>query len=170
VKYASKSAFVERMEAEHERFLALAASIPRARYDEPGVWGEGWTIKDLFAHLTEWEQMFLGWHREGLAGTKPDMPAPGYKWNETAKLNHEIWAKHKDVSYRTVRTRFDRSYAQMRELVDGLTEPELLEPGRFAWTGKHPLTTYLGANTASHYSAASKILKRWIREQGLTRR
>jgi hypothetical protein len=35
---------------------------------------------------------------------------------------------------------------------------------RFAWTGKNPLTTYLGANTCSHYRTATKILKRWLRE------
>jgi len=167
MKYASKPAFVERMEGEHERFLELAASIPRARYDETGVWGEGWTVKDLFAHLTEWEQMFLGWHREGLGGEKPAMPATGYKWNELPRLNHDIWAKHKDVSWRTVKSRFDRSYRQMQELVAGLSETELLEPGHFAWTRKYPLTTYLGANTASHYAAASKILKRWIRRENI---
>ncbi|MBZ0171777.1 MAG: ClbS/DfsB family four-helix bundle protein, partial [Phycisphaerales bacterium] len=41
------------------------------------------------------------------------------------------------------------------------SEAELLEPGRFAWTGRYPLTTYLGANTASHYAAGSKILRRY---------
>lgn len=70
MKYTSKTAFVERMHAEHARFLSLAASIPRARYDEPGVWGEGWTVKDLFAHLTEWEQMLLAWYNAGLAGAR----------------------------------------------------------------------------------------------------
>ncbi len=167
MKYTSKPAFVERMHAEHERFLTIAASIPRTRYDEPGVWGEGWTVKDLFAHLTEWEQMFLVWYNAGLAGDKPDMPASGYKWNETPRLNYDIWAKHKDVSWRTVRARFDRSYEQMEQLVASLSERQLLEPGQFAWTGKSPLTTYLGANTASHFAAASKILKRWMRRFGV---
>jgi hypothetical protein len=34
---------------------------------------------------------------------------------------------------------------------------------KFASTGKNPLTTYLGANTCSHYRTATKILKRWLR-------
>lgn len=67
------------------------------------------------------------------------------------------------MSWRTVKARFDRSYEQMEQLVASLSERQLLEPGQFAWTATSPLRTYLGANTASHYAAASKILKRWIR-------
>lgn len=163
MKYASKAAFVERMHAEHDKFLEVAASIPLDRYDEPGVWGDGWTVKDLFAHLTAWEALFLGWYRDGAEGKTPAMPAPGYKWNQTRDLNHEIWEAHKDEPWDEARASFDRSFGEVRTLVDGLSEQDLLEPERFAWTGKHPLTTYLGANTASHYATATKILGRWIR-------
>lgn len=163
MRYASKAGFVDRMEAEHNRFIELAGAIGRARFAEPGVWGEGWTIKDLFAHLTAWEQMFLDWHRVGLAGETPAMPAPGYRWNETPRLNRAIWAAYKDEPWGSVAATFDRSYDEICALVAELSEAELLEEGRFSWTGKHPLTTYLGANTASHYAAGSKILRRFAR-------
>lgn len=152
------------MRREHARFLETAASIPEDRYDEPGVWGEGWTVKDLFAHLTAWEGLFMGWRRDGEAGRAPSMPAEGYKWNETPRLNHDIWARHKDDAWGEVRGAFDRSYEEICAFVDALPGRDLLEPGRFAWTGKHALVTYLGANTASHYATASKILRRWIRD------
>lgn len=164
MKYATKTQFVERMESEHARFLELASQIGEDHFDEPGVWGEDWTIKDFFAHLTAWEQMFLGWHRTGLAGKKPDMPAPGYKWNQTPKLNHAIWNEHKDEPWEKVRKAFNRSYRQMQKLVAELSEADLFKPGHFEWTGKHPLITYIGANTASHYATGCKILKRWIRK------
>ena len=45
-----------------------------------------------------------------------------------------------------------------------ISEEELLTPGNFAWTTKYPLTTYFGANTCSHYSAATKILRRWLKK------
>jgi hypothetical protein len=61
--------------------------------------------------------------------------------------------------------RLPRSGGDDPALARGLPERELLEPGRFAWTGKNPLTTYLGANTASHYRTATKILKRWLRQR-----
>ena len=48
---------------------------------------------------------------------------------------------------------------------EGLPETELFTPGHYAWTGKNTVVTYLGANTASHYRTAAKILKRWQRER-----
>ncbi|USN98918.1 MAG: ClbS/DfsB family four-helix bundle protein [Phycisphaeraceae bacterium] len=165
MRYASKADFVARMESEHDGFLELAESIGKHRFDEPGVWGKGWTIKDLFAHLTAWERMFLGWHREGLAGRRPQMPAPGFKWNELPKLNHSIWKEHKNEAWEAVAEAFDESYEEMEAFVAGLSERDLLEPGRFAWCTRYPLTTYLGANTASHYGAAIRILRRWVRDQ-----
>jgi hypothetical protein len=108
--------------------------------------------------------MFLRWYREGLEGREPDMPAPGFKWNETPRLNREIWAKHKDRSWEDVRTEFDRTYQEIVALVENLSEEQLLEPGHFGWTGNKPLTTYLGPNTASHYRFGTKVLKRWTRQ------
>ncbi|MHC5004776.1 MAG: ClbS/DfsB family four-helix bundle protein [Planctomycetota bacterium] len=163
MKYASKQALIDRIESEHERFVDLAATIPVARYREEGVWGEGWTVKDLFAHLAEWEQMFLHWYREGAAGRTPSLPAEGYSWKQLPALNREIWKRHRRSSWKRVHEAFERSYLEILALAKGLDEEALLRPGHFAWTGKHPLVTYLGPNTASHYSAATRILKRWLR-------
>jgi hypothetical protein len=163
MKYSSKQDLLTQIETEHARFVDLIDALPTRSRTETGVWGEDWTAKDLVAHLTEWEQMFLRWHRAGLAGKQPQMPAPGYKWSETPRLNHEIWRRHKDASWKRTRAAFDASYQEILALAKSLREEELLEPGRFAWTKKNPLTTYLGANTASHYRTAVKIIKRWQR-------
>jgi len=163
MKYAAKREFVDRVHAEHNRFLALADEIGADRFNDPGVWGEGWNVKDLSAHLTEWEHMFLSWHRAGLAGETPNMPAPGYKWNETPRLNLAIREKHKNAPWTAVRAGFDRSFAEITALIDTLSEHDILEPGRFAWTGRNALITYPGANTASHDAAGRKILKRHIK-------
>ncbi|MEO1009312.1 MAG: ClbS/DfsB family four-helix bundle protein [Planctomycetota bacterium] len=165
MKYASKADFVDRMHREHTRFLGTAAKIPEHRYDKPGVWGKDWTVKDLFAHLTAWEGLFFGWHEAGLRGQTPAMPADGYKWNQTPQLNEAIWRAHEADPWHEVRNAFDRSFERVCVFVDDLDERDLLEPGRFEWTGKHPMVSYFGANTASHYASATKILQRWIRAQ-----
>lgn len=91
------------------------------------------------------------------------MPAPGYKWNETPRLNRAIQAKHRLRPLRQVRGDFDATYDRVLEMARELSERQLLEPGHFAWTGKNPIVTYLGANTASHYRFAMKVLRRWLR-------
>ena len=161
MKYTSRQHFTDRVDAEHERFLELAEAIGRDHFETPGVSGDNWTIKDLFAHLTEWERMFLRWHREGLQGKSPALPAPGYRWNETPELNRAIQRHYADTPWESVAESFDASYDDIDALLRTLSAADLFEPARFAWTGKHRLITYLGANTASHYATAANILKRW---------
>ena len=165
MRYASKEEFVERIERTHQAFTDLLNSVPESRRREKGVWGDGWTVCDLLAHLTEWEQMALSWHREGRDGGRPAIPAQGYKYNQIPELNRAIWRKHKEEPQSEVVSRFDTSYKEILSLIKELSPEELLDPGYFPWTKEYPLTTYLGPNTCSHYTFALKVLKRWLRAQ-----
>ena len=164
-KYESRDALLTAIDREHEAFVERVDAIPAAEQREEGAWGDGWRVQDLLAHLTEWEQMFLTWYRAGVEGEVPALPAPGFKWNETPRLNRAIYDKHRRKSAKRVRTEFDASFAEIREVATSLTEEELFTPGHYAWTGKNTVVTYIGANTASHYRTAAKILKRWQRER-----
>lgn len=165
MKFRSKADLLEAMEREHATFVALIESLPARARARAGVWGDDWTIKDLCAHLTEWERMFLRWYRDGREGRRPDLPAAGYKWNETPRLNRAIWRKHRKRSWRAVREAFDASYEEILALARRLDEDELLTPGFYPWTKKLPLMTYLAANTSSHYRTATRLVKRWLRAQ-----
>jgi hypothetical protein len=163
MRYSSKESLVSDIRTAHDSLGALLEQIPKARYREQGVWGDGWTVFDLVAHLAEWQQMFLGWYDDGLRGATPKLPAAGYKWSETPKLNRAIWVKHRSRSPASVRADFDSGYSRIVEIVESLSAEQLLRPGHFAWTGKHALTTYLGANTASHYRFAIRVINRWLK-------
>lgn len=165
MKYATRQELLDDIEREHEALVARLEAIPRSLISEPGVWGDDWNVLDLVAHLSEWHEMFLRWHAEGLQGNQPDMPAPGFKWNETPKLNRAIREKHRDRSWDSVRAGFSDTHDRVMRVVRGLSEAELLEPGHFDWTGRNAIVTYIGANTASHYRFASKALKRWLRHR-----
>ncbi len=164
MRYESKQALMDDIRATHDSLCARLAEIPKARWHEPGVWGDGWTLCDLVAHLAEWQHMFLGWYEDGLRGATPEMPAPGFKWSETPRLNRAIWEKHRLRSHVAVRAEFESGYSRIVHIVEALTPQQLLRPGHFAWTGKHPVATYIGPNTASHYRFAIKVIKRFLRD------
>jgi len=165
MRYTTKAALVEDIHREHDRLLELLDEIATTRFRESGVWGDDWTLTDLVAHLAEWQTMFLGWYDAGRRGESVALPAPGYKWSETPRLNRAIWAKHRGRSTRAVRAEFDRGYERITSLVDTASDEELLAPGYFPWTRRNALTTYLGANTASHYRFACQVIARWLRHQ-----
>jgi hypothetical protein len=163
MRYKSKQALMDHIRTEHDALCARLREVPSARWQEGGVWGDAWTLSDLVAHLAEWQRMFLGWHETGRSGTMPEMPAPGYKWNQTPELNRAIWEKHRSQSQAAVKADFDSGYRRILKMIDTLSPEQLLTPGHFRWTGKYPLTTYLGPNTASHYRFAMKVINRWLK-------
>jgi hypothetical protein len=163
MRYTSKQALLHDIRTEHELLLRQLEEIPNARWREPGVWGDGWSLCDLVAHLAEWQRMFLGWYGEGLRGATPRMPAPGYRWSETPALNRAIREKHRVRSRAAIRADFDSGYTRIVRIVGSLTPGKLLEPGHYPWTGRNPLATYIGPNTASHYRFAVKVIKRWLK-------
>jgi hypothetical protein len=163
VRYGSKRDLLDSITGEHDALRKLLDAIPASRYTEDGVWGDGWTVSDLVAHLAEWHSMFLRWFHDGQRGESPDLPAPGYKWSETPRLNRAIREKHSARPFADVEAEFEATYREILQLVGGLSEAALLEPGRFRWTGSNALVTYIGPNTASHYRFAQRVLQRWQR-------
>ncbi len=169
MKYKSKKELIDDIRSEHDSLCARLAEIPHARWNESGVWGDGWTLSDLVAHLAEWQEMFLVWYEDGLRGATPSLPAPGYRWSETPKLNQTIWAKHRSRPHAAILAEFDSGYSRILKVVDALSSQQLLESGHYGWTGKHSLTTYLGPNTASHYRFAIKAIRRWLKHKGIAK-
>ena len=163
MRYASKKALIADIEREHQALCTLLREIPASRLREPGVWGDGWTVTDLVAHLAAWHRLFLSWYEEGLHDGTPVMPAAGFTWRELPRLNRDIQVRHRRRTFAAVRTEFNSGYRRIVSLVRGLPPRNLLAAGHFAWTGKYPLSTYLGPNTASHYRFARKVLRRWLR-------
>jgi hypothetical protein len=161
MKYHSKSALIDDIRTAHDLLCAGLGKMPTARWREPGVWGDGWTVSDLVAHLAEWQRMFLAWYEAGRRGAKPALPAAGYKWRETPRLNRAIWKQHRSRSLAAIRADFDSGYRRILQVIEALSPEQLLAPGHFEWTGRHSLATYLGPNTASHYRFAIKVIKRW---------
>src|SRR5512134_1870441 len=86
----------------------LALLTPR-QMTMPGVTRGGWAVKDVLAHLVEWQQMNLNWYAAGLKGEKPAIPAPGFTLRELPRLNAMIYRKHHRRSLQAV-LRDYRSY------------------------------------------------------------
>ncbi|NJK70851.1 MAG: ClbS/DfsB family four-helix bundle protein [Thermales bacterium] len=53
------------------------------------------SIKQIIAHRTEWMKMFFVWYQDGVEGKEPQVPAPGYKWNQLKEYNTMIWERDK---------------------------------------------------------------------------
>jgi len=59
MRYNSKEDLLKSIRTEHDALCALLLEIPEAHHRKRGVWGDGWTLCDLVAHLAEWQRMFM---------------------------------------------------------------------------------------------------------------
>ena len=163
----TKHQLVELIEQEHQTLMAAVEKVPLRARTQPGVTDGGWSVKDLLAHLTAWEQMFLGWYRAGVKGDTPETPAPGFTWSaaDLDKLNDRIYRRGKRLSLAEVQRQFDASYAETLAQVKRMTDEELDTPRRYAWTGKGLLSGSVTANTWRHYRWARTLIVKWTRAQ-----
>lgn len=58
-------------------------------------------------------------------GEHSHLPAPGYKWNETPRLNRAIWARHRDRSTKASRADFDAGHREIVRLVQRLSAEQI---------------------------------------------
>src|SRR5258708_9270225 len=66
----NKQQFLKKLDQAWDAFEAAYAGLPEARLAEPGVVGD-WSVKDLLAHVTTWEDEALKYLPLILAGDRP---------------------------------------------------------------------------------------------------
>ena len=144
----------------------LALLTPR-QMTTSGVTRGGWSVKDILAHLVEWQQMNLDWYAAGLQGEKPAMPAPGYTLRELPRLNEMIFRKHHGRSLQAVLSDYRTYHERVVALIETVAEADLVTLQRFSWTGPSwTLSDYLRASTAAHDLWARTRIRRWWGAQG----
>lgn len=162
MRIESKKHLLEAIDETWQALMAAIAKFPTMHYETriclPNSLRDE-SVKDILAHLLSWHHLFLGWYQSGKDGV-PELPAPGFKWNQTPQLNQQIFEQWKETSFVSVKRRLAYSHNKIWGIAQSTSEQQLMSPGIFLWTGKLTLAKYLAPNTASHYKwAVTKIGK-----------
>ncbi len=161
-----KTALLDEIERERRALDDTLALVPVRQMTRAGVTRGGWSVKDVLAHLVEWQHMNLDWYAAGVRGEKPAMPAPGYTLRELPRLNEMIHRKHRRRSLKAVMRDYRSYHQQVVDLIAALSDRDLVTLSRFSWTGPSwTLSDYLRASTAAHYLWARTRIRRWWRSQ-----
>jgi hypothetical protein len=156
----NKEVILERIRVQRSRLEKSLGAIPLEVMEKVGMVGE-WSVKDLLAHLVEWERMFMGWYQAGLRGEVHDIPAHGYSWRDMDELNEHIYQKHRQRLLEDVVEDFRRSFEEIYAMVEAMPEEEMFALGCYQWVGSGNLVSYILANTANHYRWANDKLRAW---------
>lgn len=127
---------------------------------------DDWTVKDLLAVRTWWTERVVDWIEAGREGREVVLPAEGYGWSETPRLNEALVEEDRATPYPELRDRLQTGYERVCRTIDGLSDRELLEPGVFEWAGKWPLARWISMNTGRQYATARTYVRRALRDTG----
>jgi hypothetical protein len=142
-----------------EKILANLTTEQLAVTTAPGTWA----IKDILAHLHEWQQMFFTWYETGLRGETPALPALGYKWNQLPALNQHIYEKYCDLPPEQALGLFRETHQKTVQFIQALPDADLITPGLYKWMNENTMMAYLNSNTAAHYVWAYKEIKKVLK-------
>jgi hypothetical protein len=120
--------------------------------------GDGWSIKDLLAHLAFWEKrvgdLYLGLvigdmsNLEGMDMSIDELNALAFECNQLASLAQ-------------VRESESWNYQALKRLAAAAPEEHLFDPQCFAWTGGRPFVEWIAAETYEHYDRHLPALLAW---------
>ena len=133
-----KTHLLQLMQTEHDTLITLLHSLSEEQMLRPHITGD-WSIKDVLAHLTWWEQETIS---EIVHGVELDPGLQGEPWN-TEKANRLMVEAERLTPLADVLTAFHNSYRQMYHVVEEMSEDTLAD---------EDLYTHLLDNTGSHYA------------------
>jgi hypothetical protein len=144
-----KAQILEQVRVSHQEFEGIQAQIAPDRLTQPGVNGD-WTVKDVLAHITWWEQHLLRRLRTG----QDDLYTPDVDPREaTREANAVVFAASRERPLDNVRAEFDASYRGL------LAELEAL-PAEAA--AQDEIYQAIGADTFEHYPEHAEMLRAWL--------
>lgn len=146
---------------ERDMLLAMPGTLTPDQLMRPGP--NGWSAKDIVAHLAEWERMFLGWHDAGWRGEEPAVPAEGYTWATMAQLNDRIFEQRRDEPWGQVFADWRDTSRRLTSMTDSISEADLFTPGRYTWTGRGTLADFVYECGPNHYRWAAREIKRGLK-------
>ncbi len=126
---------------------------------------DDWTVRDLLAVRAWWTTSVVDWIEAGRQGEHPVTPADGYRWSETPRLNEDIVRRSKRESFRSIRGRLETGVERVLDVIDSLSDEQLLGVGVFEWAGKYPLARWLSINTTRQYTTARTYVRRAMKSR-----
>lgn len=124
---------------------------------------EDWSLKDLLAVRVWWVEALVEWMEAGQRGVVPELPAAGYTWRETPRLNDDTVRANRRTSLRSLRHRLEDAHNDVVRHIASLNDDALLTPGHFPWAGSYPVARWISMNTTRQYTTAAQMVRKALR-------
>jgi uncharacterized protein (TIGR03083 family) len=136
-------------------FNASYAGLSDAQLTEPGVM-DGWSVKDILAHVTTWEEEALKYLPLIAAGGRP--PRYSTLYGGIDAFNAQMTAQKQGLSLADVLRQLDETHQRLVAYIHGAPEALFTQETRFR--------RRLRLDTYSHYPIHTKAIRAWRERKG----
>jgi hypothetical protein len=154
---------LDRIESTYAFADRTLEAVTEGRQTEPGVCGL-WSVKDVIAHLTHWEQRTVRWVDEAAQGVKLIAPETGYGWDEADlnRLNDFYQQRDQAKAWDDVLADWHSAQTDILTLVEDLNDDDLAGEGRFAGLFLDSPADAIAGNTFLHYEIHIAQIRQWL--------
>ena len=157
----NKDGALETLRAEFARWEALLGGLSAAQITAPQL-DEGWSVKDVVAHLWTWQQRSVARLEAARDGHEPVYPAwptqldPELE-DQPHALNAWLYQATRDQPWPQIYASWHANFTRFLELAAALSEADLLEQDRYPWLPGYALIEVLHG-TAEHHAEHAEYL------------
>jgi hypothetical protein len=141
---------LRRLDRAWQALLASYAGLSDAEMLEPGLTG-AWSVRDIVAHVTWWEEEALKHLPVILAGSRPPRYSDTYGGIDA--FNEQMTEQVKGLSLSEVLQGRDETHRRLVEFLQAVPEEHFLRETRFR--------RRLRLDTYSHYRQHAEAIRQW---------
>ena len=159
-----KPLVLQRLNTERRRLEQNLARLTPSDMLQPGV-VKSWSVKDVLAHLYDWEARLPVWLETARRGGPDDCPDPHFSWRQIDQLNEHIYLAHRDQSLDSVLQAFRETHRRFMQVVEAIPEDEMFTPSFYSFTESASILDWLHG-FANHDLWGKKKIRQWLKSQG----
>lgn len=129
---------------------ASYAGLSDSQLTEPGVTGD-WSVKDILAHVTTWEEEALKYLPLIVKGGRP--PRYSVKYGGIDAFNAQMTEQKRGLSLADVLDQLDETHRRLIAYIQSVPEEQ--------FTRETPFRHRLRLDTYSHYPIHTKMIRAW---------
>ena len=152
----NRQQLLNRLDTAWVAFQASYAGLSSSQLTEPGVAGD-WSVKDIIAHVTWWEEEALRHLPLIIAGGRP--PRYSVTYGGIDAFNAMMAERKRDVSLSDVLTQQDETHRRLIDFIQSVPEDQFTRETRFR--------RRLRLDTYSHYPIHTKAIREWRQRRSL---
>ena len=159
----TKTELLENIRTARAKLEALIAPLTETEMTIPSV-QEAWTVKDILAHLTNWERLTMARLHSSATGESLNIP-PIKTDADIDWINTQVYAENIIRPLDEVLADFHEAHRELMEKVQAYDEAFLLGPNLAPWSEGSPVWVLVAANTYQHYGEHAEAIVIWLMER-----